>query len=736
MRPVWSERTIATLVALAAGCAALPASDAGLEGRVTAALERGGLGVDALAIIDNVLRHGAPPPRLTPPVVREVLARPLDSADAAALFGRAVPKELLLGLEGRTALPFEDLLKTCLEELAQAQALLRTAVRPFDDAGLLRALAEGLPAAGDLLTLAERVDAPALERANLRFIAASARFAAAVRDSRLPEGKSFQTALGPVVIGTRGNDRHGPDAALIIDPGGDDTYERAPVRDGRVSVIVDLGGNDRYSGSDVALRGLSAIVDLAGDDVYAMDGPGLGAAIAGASLLVDLAGNDSYDATFFAQGAAAFGIGALIDHGGNDRYRVTAWGQGLGLAGGVGLLWERAGNDAYLAAGLPDAFNRGGGISGAQGAGYGLRGVIGGGIGILRDDGGDDRYEAQMFAQGMGYYYALGLLWDGAGADRYHAVRYAQGNGVHQALGVLRDEAGEDHYEVALGYGQGMGLDLAVGTLLDAGGDDAYRAGFGAQGAAIANGFGLLADSGGADRSDLGVDGRGRSHWQRGLPSVAILLQGSEQRAESVPAKPSAPLPCPAASPAPPQPQLPIVEALRRSAPGFYGEPFDAGAYAEVRRRLGTSVRATMAELPREAPDSVWAFGDALRCTLHDAPEASAAQMWREMEEFLAADPATPFAVDIALAQRARPAPAAQAARMASLLDRHPRCGVRALSVRTFPRREAMQTGLRASCWQLQAAARAELTRLGESLPPNASLPSFLRQPPAGYEAD
>ena len=31
-----------------------------------------------------------------------------------------------------------------------------------------------------------------------------------------------------------------------------------------------------------------------------------------------------------------------------------------------------------------------------------------GGIGILRDERGDDRYEAQMFAQGSGYYFALG----------------------------------------------------------------------------------------------------------------------------------------------------------------------------------------------------------------------------------------------------------------------------------------------------------------------------------------
>ena len=71
-----------------------------------------------------------------------------------------------------------------------------------------------------------------------------------------------------------------------------------------------------------------------------------------------------------------------------------------------------------------------------------MRAALGGGTGILRDDAGHDEYVAEMFAQGVAYYYALGLLWDRAGDDRYRAARYAQGNGVHQAVGVLRDEAG------------------------------------------------------------------------------------------------------------------------------------------------------------------------------------------------------------------------------------------------------------------------------------------------------
>ena len=129
---------------------------------------------------------------------------------------------------------------------------------------------------------------------------------------------------------------------------------------------------------------------------------------------------------------------------------------------------------------MPDPFARGAGLSGAQGAAFGCRGAIAGGVGILRDDGGDDLYDAQMFAQGVGYYYGLGILWDRGGADRYQAFRYAQGNAAHQAVGVLSDEAGDDHY-TADGYAQGMGLDVAVGVLVDARGNDAYRARGGAQ---------------------------------------------------------------------------------------------------------------------------------------------------------------------------------------------------------------------------------------------------------------
>ena len=528
--------------ALAAGCATLPAPApevASLEARAAAVLKRRGPGAGSLSQIDEALEGRLSPP-YTPALARDLLARPAAAADAAAIFAQAVPPELarLAGSPpapraNGAAVDIRELLDPYLRELAEAQAALRAAMRgaPIDDADVLPSLRKQFPSAEWLGPLAQAVDADALRRANALFIGATLRFAAALRahagHMRFPEQpESFVAEVGIVHIGGMGDDEHGPDAAVIVDPGGNDRYRRGPAVGGAVSVIFDLGGNDRYSGSDLALDGFSAIVDLAGDDEYRMEGPGIGAAIGGASLVLDLAGNDLYEADLFGIGAGALGLGAVIDLAGDDRYRVRAGGEGLGILGGVGLLWDRAGNDRYSAGGLPDLYDRGGGVSMAQGAGYGLRPHYGGGIGLLRDDAGDDVYEAQMFAQGVAYWYAAGLLWDRAGNDTYRAVRYAQGNGVHLAAGTLRDESGDDRYELTVGVGQGMGLDLAVGVLYDGAGNDEYRGPNLVQGSATDNGVGILFDAGGRDRwlADLPQGGWGSAAPSRGRPSIGLLL--------------------------------------------------------------------------------------------------------------------------------------------------------------------------------------------------------------------
>jgi hypothetical protein len=529
------------------GCASLPppaapSSAQDLEARLQAVLAKRGH-PEGLSLIDRELKARHPTPRFTPALVRALLARPAALADAASLFEQAVPATLRGFVEALvrpvpaasgTPVPLRPLIDAYVMALTAAQAALREGLggTRLDPASVLGELEDDLPNTGAAM-IAPAVDEAALARSREAFIAATARFILALREAgprlQVPlEAQRFDSPIGTVVIGTRGKDRHAAGAALIIDPGGDDDYGRAPVSGGDVAVIVDLGGNDHYSGADLAIHALSAIIDMAGDDHYDSPGPGLGAAVAGVSLLIDLEGDDIYQAKGFGQGAALYGLGALIDLAGNDQYRIDFGGQGFGHTGGVGLLWDLAGHDRYRAAGLKDAYDRGGRISMAQGAGFGLRragSMLGGGIGILRDDHGDDEYAAEMFAQGAGYFFAAGLLWDRGGDDQYRAIRYAQGNGTHQAVGVLVDESGDDRYSVGFGVAQGMGLDLAVGLLVDAGGGNQFDGPLLVQGAGTANGLGVLMAAGSNQfRTTADTRGWGRADSERCLPTFGAML--------------------------------------------------------------------------------------------------------------------------------------------------------------------------------------------------------------------
>lgn len=737
---------------LLAACATRSPEELALESRVAPG---------ALQVIDNILRHEGPAPP-SPPLVRELLARPFAAQDAAAIFGRSVPAALLALAEpappqAGAPVDIRDLLEPYLGELAQAQRVLRAARRgaPLDAAALLRELETMLPSPALQHEAVQNHDAAQIERAAAMFLEANARLVRALRGAgermRFPEtAQRFQSAVGTVVIGTRGNDTHAADAALIVDPGGDDTYERAPVVRAAVCVVIDVGGDDRYRGPDLALHGLAAIFDFAGDDVYESTGPGWGAAFAGASVLVDYAGNDVYASGIFGQGAAAAGLGALIDLSGSDGYRVRAAGQGLGLAGGIGLLWDRSGDDRYTAGGLRDAYERGAGLSFAQGAAVGVRTSLGGGVGILRDGAGNDDYAAEMFAQGTGYYYGLGLLWDRGGADRYRAVRYAQGNGVHQAVGVLRDESGNDRYELTVGVGQGMGLDLAVGILADMGGDDRYAAPNLAQGSATANGAGVLIDLGGANEWRLEQqEGWGRAEWSRGLPSLGLLLfdpaRASFNRKGAGTAAPRAEATilheaegaarCPAAVASPAASGLTLEQALRALGPGLVSGVADPAVVRFSLERLRDGVERALAELPEGDFDLAWSLATVLRCALESADAATAERLWDGFERMLAAKRATPFAGPIAGALRARPAPAPQMERMLELLAAHPHCSVRVAALSLGRSVPAAQEALRSDCWRLQSRALRLLRELGVAPENLDAVPEFLRQAYAASSA-
>ena len=638
-------------------------------------------GPSSLQVIDNVLRHEAPPPP-APALVRELLSLPLAAQDARAIFERSIPPALARFIEAVAPVAgprvrLLELMEPYLRDLAAAHRALQAAATP------LGVLPLTLPSPATQRDVAARVDAAAMQRAADVFLEANAGFARAVREASgriaFPaDGLQIETPFGVVVVGTPGDDAH----------------RLAPVRDGKVFVLVDPGGDDRYSGADLVLHGLSAILDFGGNDRYESGGPGWGAAVAGVSLLLDVAGDDTYLSGDFGQGAALAGVGALLDLEGNDSYRVNAFGQGLGLAGGTGLLWDRAGNDRYVAAGLPDPHERGGALSFAQGAAVGVRTSLGGGTGILRDDAGDDHYAAQMFAQGTGYYYGLGLLWEGAGNDRYRAVRYAQGSGVHEAVGVLRDESGDDEYALTVGVGQGMGLDLAVGVLADLAGDDRYAAPTLAQGAATANGVGIVADAGGRNTWRLDQPpGRGSAEWSRALPSIGLVFGDA------------------------PRHEAPPVHEVETEAPC-------SSADALQQRRLREDVVATLTQVAADDFDRIWPLAAALRCALAGAGAEEAQSMWDAFERLAA----TPYAGLVAAALRARPAPPAQMRRLVARLAGHPSCAVRTAALALDGSALAAQAALRSSCWRLQARALRILGELGVAPASLDGVPDFLRQ--------
>ena len=373
------------------------------------------------------------------------------------------------------------------------------------------------------------------------------------------------TDWGWILVGGKGPNFYGADAALIVDLGGDDTYVNncaAPTfasayrtydsKPGQsmgsrkqispAGMIVDYGGDDRYIGNGIgsvgaAVGGIGVLVDLAGNDVYQGGQLTQGAAFCGIGVVWDRRGSDLYLAQAGAQGVAFFGAGLLLDDRGDEVYSSTLYSQAFGGTRGFGMLYDGKGDDRYVVdRKVPSGYGTEGVYSGwSQGAASGFRGYSAGGLGLLVDGGGDDDYQAGNFSQGMGYFFGLGALVDLSGDDVYRGTRYTQGASAHQAVGLLVDAGGNDEYHGRIAANQGGAWDASVGILVDEGGDDRYYTPGGlAQGSAAMNGFGLLFDRGGKDRYQAGSasqgDGGGTSYWGgRGALNLGILIdEGGE----------------------------------------------------------------------------------------------------------------------------------------------------------------------------------------------------------------
>ncbi len=329
----------------------------------------------------------------------------------------------------------------------------------------------------------------------------------------------LKTRRGLIAFGTAGDDVHGYVGAplLIIDPGGNDTYEVSGANsDYPLQIIIDLAGDDIYRSDDSTKAGvaggvcaMSIVIDKRGNDRYEVTHAGLGAGLFGVGALLDLDGNDVYTGQHLTQGAGAFGVGMLIDTIGTDSFLCWSQSQGYGFTRGIGLLADRSGDDAYVAIDSilfsPSPQTPEHNASLAQGVGFGKRADYldgrswAGGIGLLVDGAGDDRYSAGLFAQGCAYWYALGMLLDRSGSDVYSGVWYVQGSGAHFAVGYLDDGAGDDTYTATHNMAVGAGHDFTIGWLNERAGNDQYTVPNLSLGGGNANGIGVFIDYRGDD---------------------------------------------------------------------------------------------------------------------------------------------------------------------------------------------------------------------------------------------
>jgi hypothetical protein len=396
------------------------------------------------------------------------------------------------------------------------------------------------PSASNFVTLVERIDmAQLLKGASLLYAAADALSVACTELPWPTTPQRFDSAIGAIWIGSTGADRYEESALLILDPGGDDVYADAAasangLQGQSISVVIDLGGDDQYKGAGLlgpcaALWGLSQILDRDGDDVYRAAYAGLGAAIFGAALLDDRGGDDVYRAHGLAQGAAYGGMALLRDVRGNDLYDVGFAGQAYAGMKGLGFLWDGAGNDRYISGGRRHDYDRHDRryLSMSQGFAIGSRPFAGGGIAALMDVAGNDSYVADIFGQGVSYWYSVGMLMDLVGDDTYSVYHYGQGSGIHLSSGLLVDGGGDDQYT---GYSlvQGNGHDYAVGILIDHSGRDQYSADELSQGRGYYNSFGLLLDGLGDDtylaRRANACQGLGHNASTREYGGIGVLL--------------------------------------------------------------------------------------------------------------------------------------------------------------------------------------------------------------------
>jgi hypothetical protein len=300
-------------------------------------------------------------------------------------------------------------------------------------------------------------------------------------------------------------------AQVVIDLGGNDVHESRADFSGAATGVFAVSILDSRGGNDVFRSGAR---EMPGNPPDQGTHFAIGAGLFGIGLLINRAGDDEYlnlgRNSGWSTGVGLYGAGLVVDLEGNDSYHAELLSQGVGGPRGLGAIIDASGDDSYRANGPNFASvygTEGVFVSRSQGFGFGVRSYAAGGVGAIYDLAGNDRYEAGEFAQAGGYYFGLGIIRDRRGDDTYIGNRYGQAFAAHQAGGILIDEEGNDSYWSMTAASQSGAWDQCITMLIDRSGNDTYKADGLAQGAAAMQSIAILID---LDGNDV-YEGRGRS---------------------------------------------------------------------------------------------------------------------------------------------------------------------------------------------------------------------------------
>lgn len=281
-----------------------------------------------------------------------------------------------------------------------------------------------------------------------------------------------------VEVSGSGDDLHeSKNTNLCIDLGGRNHYTgRYGAGIGYSGVLIDLGSETATNFVDA-----SAGVGILGVGIAVFDGPrpdlngkniAFGAGLAGVGI-VQVTQAFRMESRSLGQGFGMCGIGLLIGSKGTDSLKLGYLGQGAGVMGGVGWLFNPAGNDRYRAGGLiPDGVSQKGYLSRSQG----YSGVMPGGIGLLTDNAGDDLYESGSEAQACANGFGIASLYDLSGEDAYFAQREGQAFALTEGSALLFDLAGDDVYMIRESECHAYAVDRSLAFVLDRAGNDVVAA--------------------------------------------------------------------------------------------------------------------------------------------------------------------------------------------------------------------------------------------------------------------